>query len=298
VDGGFLTVSNSAGSASLDVRRGTNVLNSGCIEVDHLLVTNSLGAFEFNGGTLKTRNTTNSFGLNVGNGISAAALNLAGNGAHNFFAMGLTIRSNASLVGNGTILGPVRVEDGGTLAPGASIGKLSLINSIILHGSTIMEISKTGSTLTNDQLQVIGPVTFGGALTVTNIGTTALDSGEQFQIFNAGGYVSSFASIILPPLGPGLTWTNKLSVDGSIQVLAASAPHIDSIQLSGTNFVISGSGGQPNANYVVVTATNVAVSLSNWTPLQTNHFDVSGNFIFTNSVIPGIPQRFYSLSVP
>src|SRR6266446_2179036 len=59
------------------------------------------------------------------------------------------IRSNASLIGNGTIHGPVTVQNGGTLAPGASIGKLMLINSIILQGSTIMEISKTGSTLTN-----------------------------------------------------------------------------------------------------------------------------------------------------
>ena len=102
----------------------------------------------------------------------------------------------------------------------------------------------------------------------------------------------------MPPLGPGLAWTNKLSVDGSIQVLAASAPHIDSIQLSGTNFVISGSGGQPNTNYVVVTATNLALPLSNWTSLLTNQFDGSGNFVFSNSVSPGMPQRFYRLSVP
>jgi len=87
-------------------------------------------------------------------------------------------------------------------------------------------------------------------------------------------------------------------MDGSLQVIAASAPHIDSIQISGTNFVISGSGGKPNTNYVVVTSTNVALSLTNWISVLTNTFDSSGNFIFSNAISAGIPQRFYRLSVP
>ena len=300
VDGGMLIATNAGSSGLLDVRRGTNVLNSGLIEVDRLLVTNMPSYFEFNGGTLITKSTTNNIGraFSIGNGVRAATLSLAGNGVHNFFAAGLIIRSNASLIGNGTIHAPVTVENGGTLAPGASIGKLMLVNSIILQGSTIMEISKTGSTLTNDQLQVIGPVTFGGTLLVTNIGPTALGPGDQFQIFNAGGYVNSFANIILPPLGPGLIWTNKLSVDGSIQVLAGSAPHIDSVRISGTNFVISCTGGPPNTNYVVVTTTNVALPLTNWISVLTNSFDSGGNFILSNAISAGIPQRFYRLLVP
>jgi len=146
VDGGMLIATNPGSGGLLDLRRGTNVFNSGLIEVDRLLVTNMPSFFEFSGGTLITKSTTNNIGraFNVGNGVSAATLSLAGNGVHNFFAVGLMIRSNASLIGNGTIHGPVTVQNGGTLAPGASIGKLMLINSIILQGSTIMEIRKRG----------------------------------------------------------------------------------------------------------------------------------------------------------
>jgi len=54
VDGGSLTVTNGS-TARLDIKRGTNVLNAGLIDARVLLLTNALGRFEFNGGTLVTR---------------------------------------------------------------------------------------------------------------------------------------------------------------------------------------------------------------------------------------------------
>ena len=89
-----------------------------------------------------------------------------------------------------------------------------------------------------------------------------------------------------------------MSLDGSIQVIAATAPHIDSVRLSETNIVISGGGGQPNATYVGVTATNVALPLINWIAFLTNTFDPAGNFIFSNAVNSTDPRRFYRLQVP
>src|SRR5207237_7862604 len=55
VDGGTLLLNNTNATASLDVRRGTNVLNAGLIDVGQLLLTNTQGFFEFKGGTLITR---------------------------------------------------------------------------------------------------------------------------------------------------------------------------------------------------------------------------------------------------
>jgi len=53
-NGGSLLVT-SLGSGTLDVRRGTNVLNAGLIEADRLLLTNGAqSVFTFNGGTLRT----------------------------------------------------------------------------------------------------------------------------------------------------------------------------------------------------------------------------------------------------
>ena len=48
-------MNNTNATASLDVRRGTNVLNAGLIDVGQLLLTNTQGVFEFKGGTLVTR---------------------------------------------------------------------------------------------------------------------------------------------------------------------------------------------------------------------------------------------------
>src|SRR5439155_14107239 len=62
VDGGTLLLNNTNATASLDVRRGTNVLNAGLIDVGQLRLTNTQGFFEFKGGTLITRVTVMSNG--------------------------------------------------------------------------------------------------------------------------------------------------------------------------------------------------------------------------------------------
>ena len=59
------------------------------------------------------------------------------------------------------------VQSGCMLAPGTSVGKLTVSNSVALQaGSTTrMEISKTP--FTNDQLRATGALTYGGTLVVT-----------------------------------------------------------------------------------------------------------------------------------
>jgi hypothetical protein len=121
-------------------------------------------------------------------------------------------------------------------------------------------------------------------------------AGDQFRLFVANSYSCSFASITLPPLGVGLTWTNKLLVDGSIQVIGP--PRFTAVVIVSTNLVISGSGGTTNAAYTVLTSTNVALAVPSWTHLLTNQFDNLGNFIFSNGISPSVPRRFYRLQVP
>jgi hypothetical protein len=62
--------------------------------------------------------------------------------------------------------------------------------------------------------------------------------------------------------------------------------------------LLSGTNGAPCADYAVLTATNVVLPLSNWVSLVTNQFNGSGGFSFTNSIVPGIPQRFFQLRTP
>jgi len=301
ISGGTLVVTNLSGTGTLEVRNGTNLLTSGgVVNTDHLLV--SGGFFQFNSGTLLTKTTTdnNIQPFLVGDGSSLATLSLVGNGSHSF-ANGLTVRSNATLAGNGTVVGTLTVQSGGVLLPGlpGSVGKLAFTNSPVLQGITSMKISKNGSALTNDQAQVNSSMTYGGTLVVSNLSSTALAAGDRFPLFSASSFAGAFTSINLPSLDAGLAWTNKLLADGSIQVISLPIPRFSAFLRSGaTNLVFGGTGGPTNASYRVLTSTNVAVPLINWVTLLTNQFDANGNFTFTNSISLSVPTRFYRLSVP
>jgi fibronectin-binding autotransporter adhesin len=302
VDGGALLLTNNSVFSSsfirrLDIRSGTNVLNAGVIAVPLLLVTNAAGQFEFNGGLLKCAGTSYGNGrvFNVGNGVSAATFQLL-SGTHGF-TNGMAIANNATLTGTGTIMGTMAVSSGGTLSPGDGIGTLIFSNSPSLGGTIVMEAFKLGATKLNDQVQVAGTLFYGGSLIVSNVGT-AFNAGDNFKLFNATVFGGTFSSLTLPPLNAGLGWMNKLLVDGSIEVVSMPQPGFSSITVSGTNVVISGTNGSAGANYTVLTATNVALSLSNWVSLVTNQFDSSGNFSFTNPIAPGERQRFFRIRTP
>jgi T5SS/PEP-CTERM-associated repeat protein len=224
VHGGTLTVTNASNNAAPDIRGGTNVLNGGLIEADILRMTNGiLSRLEVNGGTFTVKSSRVLAGnpVNIGDGVSPATLFLAGNGTHDFTGtLGLIISNNATLTGNGSLLVQLQVRSGATLSPGAPIGKISVSTSPFLSGATVMEISRSGSVLTNDQFQVTGALTYGGSLVVSNLGPTALTNGDNFKLFAATSYAGAFSTLNLPVLGPNLTWTNKLLVDGSIEVLS------------------------------------------------------------------------------
>jgi hypothetical protein len=234
--------------------------------------------------------------VGIGNGAGPAILHLAGSGQH-FFGDGLTINNSGSLIGNGTIAGNVVIQLLGTLSPGTSVGRLVLSNSPTLNGNTLMEVSKDGPLLTNDQVQVAAPLTYGGALAVSKVGPTPLTTGNEFSLFSATSYGGAFTSLTLPALDTGLMWTNKLLINGSIQVVPFTPPQITSLSHSGANFLFSGSGGPPGGTYHVLTTTNLALPLPNWTAALTNQFDWLGNFTISNAVA-GEPQRFYMLRIP
>jgi hypothetical protein len=232
----------------------------------------------------------------VGNGTNAATLELRG-GQH-VFSSNVVIAGPSRLMGHGTIIGTLTVGTNGILAPGESIGTLALSNSPVWRGITLLRIGKDGSALTNDQIQVANGLTYGGSLSVSNIGPTGLTLGDRFKLFDAGAYAGSFTQLSLPSLGAGLGWTNRLLADGSIGVVATRLPRVATITLSGTNVVITGTNGTANSPYTVLTSTNVVLALSNWTSVATYQYGPSGEFSFTNAIEPQVPQRFYLLRSP
>lgn len=211
----------------------------------------------------------------------------------------VTVESGGTVGGNGTgvnALGaPVTVQPGGKIEPGnLGIGTFTVSNSVSLQGEAVFQLNRTNSP-TADKL-VANSISLGGTFTVTNLGE-ALLAGNSFTLFT-GTLSGGFATVSLPPLTSGLAWnTNNLTVNGSISVVALPTPTFVSPTLSGSNLVLSGTGGPANGTYYVLASTNVAIPLNNWVKVTTNNFDGSGAFSFTNSVI-GSAQQFFTLQLP
>jgi hypothetical protein len=83
------------------------------------------------------------------------------------------------------------------------------------------------SAATNDVVRGMNTITYGGTLTVTNLGGT-LVAGDSFKLFNAGSCSGAFASLSPATPGPGLVWnTNTLAIDGTLRIAAAVPPAIN-----------------------------------------------------------------------
>ena len=216
----------------------------------------------------------------------------------------LTLASGQTLQGNGAVNAILDVGPGATLSVGtnmSSTGLLTVSNATTLGGTTVMKIN--ASTGANDVLLVVSnSIAYGGTLTVNNLAGTPAN-GQSFQLFVATNYSGTFSATNLPPLTPGqgLVWdTSLLGSQGIIRVASAPAPaqpYITSISLSGSKLVIGGTNGSTTYQSVLLTSTNLAVALKNWTPVVTNVF-TSGNFSITNPVTSGSPQNYYILRTP
>jgi T5SS/PEP-CTERM-associated repeat protein len=211
---------------------------------------------------------------------------------------GLTVNNNSFLTGSGIISGVVTNASTGTVSPGAPIGRLILSNSPVLQGTVLMDFSRNGLTLTNDQIQVTGPLKYGGFLTVSNLGPTALLLGDSFKLFSATSYTGAFTFTKLPALPPGLSWTNKLLVDGSIAVIGRPIPTLGGVTLSGTNLIFEVTGGAPGGDWNQLTTTNVTLPISSWTTNQSGVFGVLGNATLTNEINFTEPQHFFLIQTP
>jgi autotransporter-associated beta strand protein len=126
--------------------------------------------------------------------------------------------STATLGGNGLIEGPVTIQTSGRLAPGTSIGALTISNSLTLSGNTIMELNPAAGT--NDLIRGLTSVTYGGRLTLTTL-TGSITASSIFKLFSADSYNGAFT--VFAPASPGsrLAWnTNTLATDGTLRVSA------------------------------------------------------------------------------
>ena len=72
----------------------------------------------------------------------------------------------------------------------------------------------------------------------------------------------------------------------------------ETIFRAGPNVVMAGTGGSPGGTYRIMASTNIALPMSQWTPLATNLFDGGGSFHYTNAVQAGLPAQFFRIALP
>ena len=114
----------------------------------------------------------------------------------------VTAAAGGTVGGTGTIAGPLSVAAGGTLAPGASPGKLTVSNTVALTAGSTLAVELNGLTAGSlyDQLAVTGGsngVTLGGATLAVAVGYSPT-VGDAFTIVDkvsAGAVAGTFAGL-------------------------------------------------------------------------------------------------------
>jgi fibronectin-binding autotransporter adhesin len=314
---------------------GTVNLNGGTIAT--LLVqgtTNGSSTFNFNGGVLQAgagANTNFMSGLTTANILAGGAvINSAGNniaigqallgtgpdggltkmGAGGLNLNGINTYTNTttvtagSLGGIGYLSGPVVVQAGGTLTAGtySGIGTLNLLNNLTLGGNVFAKLNKSSSP-SNDLVQVSGMLinTGTGTVMLTNQGP-ALVVGDSFKLFSQP--VINGNTLTVVSSGGGVVWTNKLAMDGTVQVLSVGGgvpPQFAAgavMRLPDGNISLTATGGI-GTTYKLWATTNLALTpiSSTWTLLNSGTVTVTP-FTVSDLTATNYPHRFYLFSTP
>jgi autotransporter-associated beta strand protein len=138
----------------------------------------------------------------------------------------------------------------------------------------------------------------GNRISVKNSGASALGTGTYTLINVPSGTINGSATLA-GVSGAGLQAGTSASLSvsgGSLNLVVAVVPAINSFTFSGGNLVFSGTNGPENGAYYVLTSTNLALPLSNWTSIATNTFSPTGAFSVTNAV--SVSPSFFIIEIP
>lgn len=203
----------------------------------------SLAVVKTGSGQFTMGGNNNVDGVTVSNGM------LLVNGS--LQASGVTVMAGA-LGGMGFIYAPVAIQSDGRFDSGTNVGPLFVYNTLSLQGASMIKVRRTGGALANDGVAGMSTVTYGGTLTVTNVGEP-LQAGDSIRLFEAGEYFGTFTATNLPPLEPALFWdTSQLGSSGVLTVQGApylTIPSSNRSVTAGTPLILAPtvSGSDPMA---------------------------------------------------
>ena len=213
------------------------------------LATAGLGTLTLPGTLSYTGTTTVGGGTMIVSGSLAGTTAIMVNNGAKLIANG-GINTAADVTVHGTLsgsasLGNVTIANDGTIDPGnGDIATLNVVN-MTLQGTALMQLNKTGTVLTADQIRVGSGsgISYGGTLVVTlTLGNGAvLQAGDTFKLFQGDTYDNSFTSFNLTDLSAyGLTWdTSQLALNGTL-VVAAPEPTTWALVVGGMGMLALG----------------------------------------------------------
>ena len=283
---GLLSDGTDSGKLALLKTGGSTQVLSG--EVSYSASTTvSGGVLALKGGT----SLANSTSIEVGDG---ATLDVAGRTDQT-----LTLPSGQTLSGGGSLNGSLVAQAGSIVSPGSPVGTLRVTNDITLAGTLLLELDRTNAQTCDQLVSVLGTITYGGMLSVTNTGP-ALKAGDLFHLFP--GAVTAFTSIQLATndaTGSSYTWSDKVALDGSIEVLTAvypvnTTPTNCTVTVSGNQLVLSWPPDHTGWHLQVQTNTLPAGLGTNWVTIPdtdlgnsyTNTIDTTQGSVFYRMVYP------------
>ena len=235
--------------------------------------------------------SANSIGFNkTGSGV------LYLNGASTF--AGVTTNTAGRLAGTGSLTGSVVVKTNASISGGsaAAVGTLTVGGDLTLEngGGGFFRVNRSG--FVSDKVSVTGALTSSGTgtITVTNLGA-ALQIGDTFTLFNKA-VMGGNTLVVTGAVSAGLTWTNKLAVDGTIQVVQSFATYSTNISYTVSGSTLTITWPATHQGWLLQAQTN---TLS--TGLGTNWVTIPGTSATTTTnlpIVPGIPSVFYRLKMP
>jgi autotransporter-associated beta strand protein len=248
------------------------------------------GAWTLSGVNMASNTLVSTGVLAVSGSHSGANLHVASGAFLDVSLLGsLALGFGQTLGGEGTVWGGVDTSGGGTIAPGFSIGTLTVTNNASLAGIALMEVDRNSGAPLADKL-VAPTIALGGTLKIVNTGA-ALQIGDTFDLFD-GALSGGFTTLDLGYY----TWdTSQLAVNGTISVTGFLPPPTLGVTFDGFNLTLNAAGGIPGSALAVVTSTDVNAPRDTWTTVLNDVFDPSGNYITIIPVDANTPQRYYAI---
>jgi len=253
------------------------------------------GTWTLNGYNYWTGPTIISNGVLAVNGLQSTNINVCAGAFLDASPAGgtLSLATGQTLAGSGTVLGSIDTTGGGTVSPGGTIGTLTATNTATLGGNAVMEVNHNGGAPLSDEL-VAKAIQLGGTLSLQVLGPR-LQVNDTFHLFS-GTLSGSFAAYNYGYY----TWDiSQLGAggNGTIRVTGLLPLPTAGVTVSGTNMVLTSTGGVRGGQLTVVTSTNVVAPLNTWTTVTNDVYNGTGQYSLTIPINPASAQQFYVIEV-